>query len=521
MLAAAANDFILSYNGPWPEENVCYPSHIQAFYLLAAKAKNRLIELPAAAWQKFAPELFRAYRHDTFDLDRQTMELFAEHQPDAFLDALAKNLERQLISSGFVGLNTFKPFIGDGDNVARLLAALDSEELEDQKRSHLYEAFWRLDEQRTEKYINERRFATVPLKESGLKTSMYLIASNPQSRFPELLDLLKEDAQWGRDWCLQTLGQSGFQYSPFPKMLKRLSVKELKEFYAWLQRVFPMEEQPHHTGCYSPDAVDNVYEAISAIFDELGSRIDKDVPTALEELATQFPQLTYLKDWAQQSKRMLLERECPTYDIPSIKKLLEGQEKGSVVNTATDLLEVVFDMLKEKYQNFLTGKETPRVRDLWNEPQRGKEGVKHKDEATLSDHIKSYLELVLPKMVINREVKLNRGSGDETGAQTDIWITAFSQCDNTRLRLCIEVKGSWNSSCPTAFHDQLCKKYMGDGGADAGIYLVGWFWSEQKTSHKNQWHNDRSEAECVLQQQERELSQRYKVRHLILDCTYR
>ena len=522
MLVTAANDFILSYNGPWPEENASYPSHIQAFYLLAAEAKDCLIRLPAAAWQKFAPELFHVYHRDAFDLAQQTMELFAEHQTDAFLDELAKNLERPLISSGYAGVYDFKTLIGDGPNVTRLLATLDSEKLEDQKRSHLYEEFWRLDEQRTEKYINGGRFATVPLQENGLKTSVYLIASNPPKRFPELLALLKKNVQWGHDWCLQTLGLSGFQYSPFPKMFNRLSVKELKEFYAWLLTAFPMEEKPDHVGCYSPDAVDNVYEAMSAVFGELVARVDKDVPTALEELATQFPQLTFLKHWVQQSKRMLLEKECPTYDIPSIIKLLDSQEKGSVVNTATDLLEVVFDMLKEKYQIFLTGKETPRVRDLWNDPNRGKEGLSHKNEAALSNHMKSYLELVLPKIVINREVKLYCGSGDMTGAQTDIWITAFSRCDNTRLRLCIEVKGSWNPSCPTAFQDQLCKKYMGDGGADAGIFLVGWFWAEQKTSHANQWRNDRSEAERVLQRQEKESRQQgYKVRHLILDCTYR
>ena len=521
MLVDAAHEFILAYDGPWPKENEYYPSHILAFYLLTSEAKRRLIGLPAAAWQKFAPELFHVYHHDIFDLARQTMELFAEHQTDAFLDELAKNLKRQLIASGFVGLYEFKTFIEVGNNVTRLLKALDSDEIEDQKRSNLYDEFWRLSDKQTKEYINESRFATVPLQENGLKTSVYLIASNPQRRFPELLALLKKDMQWGRDWCLQTLGQTGFQYSPFPKMLNQLSVKELKEFYAWMQAAFPMEEKPHHVGCYSPDAVDNVYEAMSAIFDELVSRVDKDVPTALGELATQFPQLTYLKDWVQHSKRMLLERDCPTYGIPSVKKLLESQEKGSVVNTATDLLEIVFDMLKEKYQTYLTGKETPRARDLWNDPNGGKEGLSHKDEAALSNHMKSFLELVLPKTVINREVKLNCGSSDMTGAQTDIWITAFSRCDNTRLRLCIEVKGSWNPSCPTAFQDQLCKKYMGDGGADAGIFLVGWFWAEQKTSHKNQWHNDRSEAERVLQQQERELSQQgYKVRHLILDCRY-
>ena len=48
-------------------------------------------------------------------------------------------------------------------------------------------------------------------------------------------------------------------------------------------------------------------------------------------------------------------------------------------------------------------------------------------------------------------------------------------------------------------------------------------WAGQdKTSHANQWHNDKSEAECFLQKQESDLIQQgYNVRQLILDCSYR
>ena len=181
----------------------------------------------------------------------------------------------------------------------------------------------------------------------------------------------------------------------------------------------------------------------------------------------------------------------------------------------------LLDMLKTDYQIYLTGKETPRVKDLWNEPDGVVKGVSHKDEESLSDHIKSYLNLVLQKVVANREVQLNRGDGKGKGAKTDLWLTAISKRDETQLQLCIEVKGSWNRTCQTAFKDQLCQKYMGAGGANVGIFLVGWFWSGQGCHHKNQWNNDRSEAERFLAAQEAELrNQGYNVRHLIIDCSY-
>lgn len=518
MLVVAANEFLLEYAGPWPKGNGYYPSHIQAFYLLAANARECLMKLPAAVWEKFTPELMEVFLDDSFDLAKQTFEVLAEQQGGILFDAIAGKLKKLLISCGAVAVHEFETLIGAGD-VMRLLGALDSEELDDQKRHNLYAEFWRLDAQQTAKYIKESRFANLPLKESGLQTSEYLIASNPEKRFPELLELLRKDVLWGRSWSVQTLGRSGFGHSPFLDALQLRPVTEVKEIYAWLLSTFPAEKRLERLDCSIPDAIEEIACAMSRIFGELTSREDKALLPALEELAAQFPQLTNLNDAVLQAKRMFLEKSCPTYDVPFIKKLLLGQE--NVVHTATDLLDVVFDMLREKYQMYLTGKETPMIRDLWNDPNGGKEGLSHKDEAALSNHIKSYLAHKFPKFVISREVELNRGSGDVPGAQTDIWITAFSHCDNTQLRLCIEVKGSWNPSCSTAFYNQLCKKYMGDGGADAGIFLVGWFWSEQNTSHKNQWHDDRSEAERVLQQQERELSQQgYKVRHLILDCKY-
>ena len=168
------------------------------------------------------------------------------------------------------------------------------------------------------------------------------------------------------------------------------------------------------------------------------------------------------------------------------------------------------------YQTYLTGVKNPQGRFLWNENQGH---VTHKSEEDLSDHIQKYLSDMLPQIVSNREVQLNRGRKGRRGARTDIWIDAFEDETSEPLRLCIEVKGSWNYEIKTAFESQLVGKYMGKGGADAGIFLVGWF--ESKREQKKTCIDKKGKIAKLLSAQGVELRQKgYKVEPLILDCSF-
>ena len=167
----------------------------------------------------------------------------------------------------------------------------------------------------------------------------------------------------------------------------------------------------------------------------------------------------------------------------------------------------------------MTGKETPRIEDLWNCIDNS---IRHKDEECFSDHLASFLKerLVDSQIVINREVQLNRGRFGTPGSRTDIWITAFSENDQ-KITLCIEVKGSWNSTATNAMRNQLIDKYMGSGGADAGILLVGWFQSKSSPV-TNMWHNDKEEAQTQLEEQARSANtDGFLISTMILNCEYR
>ncbi len=509
VLTDAAYKFVLTCNGPWADEKGYYPSYAQAFCLLAVYDKGRLASLPPDVWRKFVPDLWREIGYGASDLLTAAWKCLLENQPDVFVDELAKRLGDQLAKNQVIETYAFKDII-DAKTAKRLLAILDTRELTDEQRRKLYDGFWHIDAQTTAEHVNSSWVSNSSIDKCGILTSLYLVLSAPQKRFPELLQLLSGNPQWGRGWVTQMLGEGGYHHCPFSSILCHLSVTELKEFYGWLLSNFPPENAPHHTGIYSPDQMDNVYESITRVYNEMVSRVDPELPKALEDLSKKFQRLVYFHDAILQARRNLLERGCPTYDLGTIKRLLKTDKQAVIIHTPDDLLSVICETL-EQYQVYLTGKEAPQIDSLWN---TGREAVSHKNETSFSNHIKKYMDLVLPNIVSNLEVHLN------SGARTDIWVTAISKATNARLRLCIEVKGSWNRSCQTAFKDQLCEKYMGAGGAEAGIFLVGWFFSKKAKKNCNQW-KDMGSARRFLQEQEADCCKRgFKVRSIVVDCTY-
>ncbi len=515
VLTDAAYNFILTCNGPWSNGNSWHPSYSQAFCLLMAYDKDRLANVSKDVWKKFAPELWRNLGYETSDLLAATWKCLLEHHPDVFVSELEEHFRDQLTKNQDPEIYPFKDII-NAKATKRLLAALDNKRLTDEQRRKLYDGFWHIDAQTTAEHINSSWIAQVPIDKCGVRSSLYLVLSAPKKRFSELFRLLSGNPLWGRGWIAKILGEGGYHHCPFSKILCQLSVTELKEFYGWLLVNFPPENEPHHTGCYSPDQTDNVYESITRVYNEMVSRVDPELPEALEDLSRKFTQLNYFHGAILQARRNLLEQGCPTYDLDTVKRLLDTNNQAIIVHSPDDLLAIVCETLA-KYQIYLTGKDTPQVGFLWN---IGPKSVTHKDEESFSDHIKGYLDMVLPNIVANREVQLSRKIGEKPGSRTDIWVTAISKATNTRLRLCIEVKGSWNRTCRTAFQDQLCDQYMGDGGADAGIYLVGWFFSKKARKNCNQWEGMDS-ARRFLQEQEADCRKRgFKVRSIVVDCRY-
>ena len=245
------------------------------------------------------------------------------------------------------------------------------------------------------------------------------------------------------------------------------------------------------------------------------SRIEAETVFLLEELHRCFPNGKRFHDCALQVQAQVLAEQCPTFSVDKIWKLLENPKRMLVISSADALLNVVMDSLA-RYQTSLTGVDNPQVRFLWHEHN---ETLSHRPEEDFSDHIQAFFSKDFRRIVSNREVRLNGGRKGQTGARTDIWIDASADEMAMPLKLCIEVKGSWNKEVKTAYKTQLVGKYMDDGGADAGIFLVGWFESEQE--EKKTCIAKKENIAKLLESQEQDLvGQGHKVKHLIVDCSY-
>lgn len=102
-----------------------------------------------------------------------------------------------------------------------------------------------------------------------------------------------------------------------------------------------------------------------------------------------------------------------------------------------------------------------------------------KDENSLSDYVARYLKNYLYQkgIIINREVEIRRGE------RTDIQVDAVRKKQNgdvyDSVTVIIEVKGCWNDELNSAMEIQLVNRYLKDNTCQHGVYLIGWFNSEQ------------------------------------------
>ena len=509
--AESAHDFLMKCDGPWSDNHLGYSIYSQALCLLFSHGRKFLEKLPVKVWKKVAPELFH-YLSEKFDLIPETISYFKKIHPKAFLDVFFKYFGQQLHSGAFLDIKAGRRFLTDKEFI-RLLGVLDADELGDGLKYSLYDKFLEADCSLTGIYL-KNKYASVPLRDLGLRTMVCVLLCAP-NRFQEFMQELTSNPAWGVHWAELVLPQNELHFSSVARLLPKIPSTDLKDLYAWFNVQFPPEKAPCHEGVFTPDAKDDIYDFKSFVLRELMSRIEPETVFLLEELHRCFPNGKWFHDCALQVQAQVLAEQCPTFNVETIRKLLDNPKRMLVINSADALLNVVMDSLA-RYQTSLTGVNNPLVRFLWHEHNGN---LSHRPEEDFSDHIQDFFSKDLRRIVSNREVRLNDGRKGQTGARTDIWIDASAEEMAMPLQLCIEVKGSWNPEVKTAYKTQLVGKYMDDGGADAGIFLVGWFESEQE--EKKTCIDKKENIAKLLEDQGQDLvGQEHKVKHLIVDCSY-
>ena len=513
----AAEDFLLNAKAP-PRKNAneIYLAPFASFVLLQEVAPQKLRRLPKTVWHEFCFELMQGGSVDESASALDVLKCYCELLRNDFINSIVAYLQAPRSEGVWFHLGQLKRNLQDDDDLClTILERLDSAKLTDSERFELLDAFWDVSKPIVLDYLRKGDvYGRIDLMRNPL-LSVFSLYAYPD-RFSGFLKQLLDGGTAAKEWIMPVVGKEAYWNSSLNYLLERLPTEELAQFYLAIRRYFPLKDAPVHSGAYSPDAIDNIYDFNSQLISRIYERKGPELVPVLEDLVRALPEERFLKDHLIRARKDALALRCPTYDVRGIHLLLDDGSRAFLVNTLDALCRVVLASLA-KYKLLLSGKKSHRAKLLWNVQKRPKK-VSHKDEEDFSDDMRDFLDGDLKTMVLNREVQLNRGRHGEPGARTDIWIDAIDVASKSRLSLCIEVKGSWNSSAKTAIKNQLVHKYMGNGGADAGILALGWFDAPSPYKAKNQWKSMELAEMGLNSQAEDARSQGYRVYSMVLDC---
>jgi hypothetical protein len=151
-----------------------------------------------------------------------------------------------------------------------------------------------------------------------------------------------------------------------------------------------------------------------------------------------------------------------------VARVLAGE--GRDPRDAADLQRIAVRALG-RVQRSLKAAQPPASHELWNTRPTNTP----KDEGELSNWLGRRLEGELGAGIAVTRESLLVGGGKGRGKSGDLFLTASPTQGDQRLRLLIEVKGSWEANVRSRMNTQLDGEYMKETGISHAIYLVFWF----------------------------------------------
>ncbi len=514
IIAQIAKVFLIKTPPLKRQKNRFYSSIPLAFRCIYVENAILLDDLPEQIWVKFSKDIFDGIEFDNKGKLKDIIIRMKERYPDTFRKQLLLYINEQIKSGYTVYLEKYEDVLDD-EILNVFVSICFSIKCDPLIRFNMLNRICKRNPEILKNVLSKKSFSDSFIKKFGIYTGLLLIDLFPEQR-NIFLDAIKRSPQKGKEWFEDLMKIEMFEHELLA-IFKKFSIQLLTDFYIWFGAHFPYSERPQHSGCFSPTPIDEIYVFMDRLFYLITESKELSVLDSLERIKNVFPEANWLDEYIKKAKYIELKIHCPVYEHCVIKQIIDINNDLLLFKNAQDLLAVVLAALSD-YQTFLTGKENPRIEDLWNSIN-GK--YTHKNEEDFSDHIKSFLDTRLNKhrVFINREVQLNRGLFNRPGSITDIWINA-SSVKSSKLSLCIEVKGSWNPEAKDSFNSQLIDKYMKEGGAAAGIYLVGWFQSK-KCPVKNVWSTRQQMLRFLKSQSAIARKKDILVESTIINCEYR
>jgi hypothetical protein len=176
--------------------------------------------------------------------------------------------------------------------------------------------------------------------------------------------------------------------------------------------------------------------------------------------------------------------------VKDIMQILQDPSRR-LIHSSAAFLEAVIEVLEtisedlpphgELLWDRTPGKRPRKATPIGTDGEAVPDVWRPKPEAALCAYLAHELKLRMAgdQIAVNREVLVQANDAYGAGDRTDILLEAFpsTQQDTSAIpvKVVIEVKGSWNPDLMTAQDKQLVSRYLPEVGADAGIYVVGWY----------------------------------------------
>lgn len=358
----------------------------------------------------------------------------------------------------------------------------------------------------------------------------HLLLLNNTNSWSHVWTLIQENPSWGREFMEHLAHIESRQ----TRLHSQLTPVEIAEFYLWLAREYPHDEDPVFHGMHdvtTREEIGRFRESLSSYLSQLGSF---EAYVQLQRLCQIFPDNFALRQQRYQGAEQARRRTWVTLSPSELLRLCSNTNLRYVASEA-ELMEVVLETLA-LMDNELQGN-LPLAPFLWNEwdapkPQ-GKRGpspklYRPKDENDFSSFVARFLFDHLQKtgIIINREVEIR--PGEFTDIIVDATIKKQDGISLKKVSVIVEAKGSWHPHLKSAMKDQLVDRYLKQHQCLHGIYLVGWFECSKWNSGDNAngrvstFASSIEEAQDLLDQQARTLSNHeLTVRAVLLNASLR
>ena len=512
-------------NEAWFETDQIYHSAIAGFRalaLLSAAAPEEFEKLPSEVWAKWVPICLRFPHNNGSQIRRRLLEEAHARVAKVVDDHLVRMIDLQKDQQYFL-LSNEVDVCWDGDLASALLVRAEDATL----RSEIFKALIQL--LLRHQAAGSRELAKIsildpppsggPEKERMLAAIQALATEAHDAGWTEIWPVLEQHPGFGKEavasLAYATVGGHGF--------LKKLTEEQLGDFYRWMLVAYPPSASDHQvSGAVGPSQAAIMLR--DQVLPNLKRKSTFAACEAIREVMNSLPQYSWLALHLEDAEELA---RAATWQPISPRQILvlASNSSNRLLESPEQLLELILESLNRLAEK-LHG-ELPAIRDLWN---IDKSKYWPKDENDFSDYVSRHLDADIQKrgIVVNREVKIRRGTGGGTGQFTDIHVDAIvpgSQPGSyARVYAILEAKGNWHQELFTAMETQLRDRYLKDNRCQSGIYLVGWFscakWDDEDPRKTQCPSMSMSDARSRLEQQATELSTgAYDIRSYVVDCS--